>query len=78
MPVSNAPITATIRRFCELTGISRSKLYQMLDAGEIASVHIGSRRLILIDSYRRLLVRLQTAQAEKRARPASNTEGDTR
>jgi excisionase family DNA binding protein len=68
MPDSNAPITATIRRFCELTGIGRSKLYQMLDAGEIASVHVGGRRLIVVRSYLDLIERLKTQQPVPRGR----------
>jgi len=36
----------------------------MLAAGELEWVHVGARRLILIDSYRRLLVKLKAADAE--------------
>jgi hypothetical protein len=55
-------ITATIPRFREISGISRSRIYELLDAGELESVHVGARRLILIDSYRRMLARLRAAQ----------------
>jgi len=54
-------ITATITEFRRLSGIGRSRIYEMLDAAEIESVHIGSRRLILIDSYRRLIEHLREA-----------------
>jgi len=57
-------ITATISRFREISGISRSRIYEMLDAGELESVHVGARRLILIDSYQRLLAKLKAAEAE--------------
>ena len=50
-------ITATIPEFRRLSGISRSRIYELLDRGEIESVHIGARRLIIIDSYRRLIER---------------------
>ena len=50
-------ITATIPEFRRLSGISRSRIYELLDRGEIESVHIGARRLIIIDSYRRLIKR---------------------
>jgi hypothetical protein len=56
-------ITATIPRFREISGIGRSKIYQMLDAGELESVHVGARRLIVVDSYRRLVARLQAAES---------------
>jgi len=57
-------ITATISRSREISGISRSRIYEMLAAGELEWVHVGARRLILIDSYRRLLVKLKAADAE--------------
>ena len=50
-------ITATIPEFRRISGIGRSRIYELLDAGELESIHIGSRRLILIDSYRRLIER---------------------
>ena len=57
-------LTATIPEFRRLSGISRSRIYELLDAGEIDSIHIGSRRLVLIDSYRRLIER-QRAKVQK-------------
>jgi predicted DNA-binding transcriptional regulator AlpA len=45
------PITVTIPEFKRISGISRSRIYELLDAGEIKSVHIGVRRLIIIQSY---------------------------
>jgi predicted DNA-binding transcriptional regulator AlpA len=54
---ANQIITATIPEFRRITGISRSRIYELLDAGEIESVYIGTRRLVLIDSYRRLIQR---------------------
>ena len=50
-------ITATIPRFREISGLSRSKIYEMLTAGELESIHVGARRLIVVDSYRRLVER---------------------
>ena len=58
------PITATITQFRQLSGIGRSRIYELLDTGELESVHVGARRLILIDSYRRLLAKLKAAEAE--------------
>jgi hypothetical protein len=59
---SNAPITATIKRFTELSGISRSRVYELLGNGTLEAIHVGSRRLILIDSYRRLIERQRDAR----------------
>jgi hypothetical protein len=63
-------ITTTIPEFRRLSGISRSRIYELLDAGEIESVHIGARRLILIESYRRLIDRLRANEAA----PAQRTK----
>jgi hypothetical protein len=54
-------ISATIPEFRRLSGIGRSRIYQLLDAGELESIHIGSRRLIL--SYRRLIERCRQGAA---------------
>jgi hypothetical protein len=54
-------ITATIPEFRRLSGISRSRIYELLDAGELDSVYIGARRLVIIDSYRRLIERQRAA-----------------
>jgi hypothetical protein len=48
-------ITAPIARFCEMAGIGRSQTYKMIAAGELESVVLGGRRLIVIDSWRRLV-----------------------
>jgi excisionase family DNA binding protein len=65
MPDLDVPITATIRRFCELSGISRSRVYELLDDGSLESVYVGARRLILIDSYRKLIERQRTKAQER-------------
>jgi hypothetical protein len=51
------PITATIPEFKRISGISRSRIYELLDAGELQSIHIGVRRLIIIQSYLDLIER---------------------
>jgi hypothetical protein len=70
MPLDLEPITATIPEFRRLSGIGRSKIYELLDAGELESIHLGARRLILVDSYRRLIERQrQGAQRPAKVRP---------
>lgn len=48
-------ITAPIDRFCRLAGIGRSKTYDLIADGTLDSVFVGGRRLIVIDSWRRLV-----------------------
>jgi len=70
-------ITATIPEFRRISGISRSRIYELLDAGELESVHVGSRRLIVVRSYLDLIQRLQGAQASA-ASPRRNTDQPSR
>jgi hypothetical protein len=58
------PITATIPEFRRISGISRSRIYELLEAGEIQSVHIGARRLVIIQSYLDLIER-QRSKVQK-------------
>lgn len=57
----NAPITATIRRFTELSGIGRSRVYELLSDGTLESIYVGARRLVVMDSYHRLIERQRQA-----------------
>jgi excisionase family DNA binding protein len=50
-------ITAPIGEFCKLAGIGRSLVYEMIGDGRLDSILIGKRRLIVLDSYRRLVER---------------------
>jgi excisionase family DNA binding protein len=50
-------ITCSIREFCRLSGISRSRVYELLSDRKLESICLGSRRLILLESYRRLIER---------------------
>jgi hypothetical protein len=56
-PITHGIITATIPEFRRISGIGRTRIYELLDAGEIESIHIGARRLILVESYRQLVER---------------------
>ena len=64
-------ITATIDNFCDISDIGRSRVYELLDAGEIESIKVGKRRLIIIDSYRRLIERQRATTASA---PSASTD----
>jgi excisionase family DNA binding protein len=49
------PITATVRQFCRLSGLGKTKVFSLIRDGVIASVKVGGSRLIVLDSYRRLI-----------------------
>jgi len=69
------PITTTISNFCRLTGCGRSKTYELLAEGTLESIKIGKRRLIVLDSYHKLIERQRAAGATTRSaesnRPAN-------
>jgi excisionase family DNA binding protein len=44
------PIAVRVQKACRRTGIGRSKLYELIAAGEIEIVKVGTITLILIDS----------------------------
>jgi hypothetical protein len=56
-------ITMPPRQFRVASGIGNTKLYELLRDGEIQSVRIGRRRLIVVQSYLDLLDRLTKGAA---------------
>ena len=56
-------ITASIGEFCILSGLGRTKIYELLGSGELDSILIGKRRLVIVESYRRLIERQRAARA---------------
>lgn len=64
-PRGPPPITVSVAKFRELSGLSRPTIYRMLRAGSIRSIRIGTKRLILLASYLRL-VEAQLAEQTKR------------
>ena len=48
-------ITCSVREATEMTGLGKTTLYALLAQGRITSTRIGAKRLIHIDSLRRLL-----------------------
>jgi excisionase family DNA binding protein len=51
------PFTVRIREACRLTGIGRSKLYELIAAGEIETVKVGTITLVPVASLTRFLQR---------------------
>jgi hypothetical protein len=52
----------TLRKATELTGLSRSSLLRRADEGKLKTVFVSGRRLVVVDSLRRL-IGLDTAEA---------------
>jgi excisionase family DNA binding protein len=49
------PLTVRVREACRLTGIGRSKLYELIAAGEIEIVKVGTITLIPTSSLERFV-----------------------
>ncbi|WP_327752053.1 helix-turn-helix domain-containing protein [Sphingobium sp. SJ10-10] len=51
------PLTVRIPAAIRMTGIGRSKLYELIQSGDIEIVKIGAATLIPVDSLRQLINR---------------------
>ena len=49
---------------CKRVGIGRSYMYDLLDCGEIASVKVGKRRLVVAESLQTWVANLPAAQVK--------------
>ena len=53
----NTKILCSVADAAKLLGIGRTKLYELLKNGELASMQIGKRRLVRVDSISALIER---------------------
>lgn len=51
------PISVRIPEACRLTGIGRSKFYELIAAGEVEIVKVGAMTLVPMDGLRALVER---------------------
>jgi excisionase family DNA binding protein len=49
-------LTCSVSEACQITGISRAKLYQLISDGSLGSTTVGRRRLIYVRALRGLLL----------------------
>jgi excisionase family DNA binding protein len=49
------PLAVRIREACRLTGIGRSKLYELIAAGEIEVIKVGAITLIPVSALERFI-----------------------
>ena len=48
-------LTCTIDDACEVTGLGRTKLYELIGAGQLATTTVGRRRLVIVRGLLSLL-----------------------
>ena len=51
------PLAVSVDGATQVTGVGRTKLYEALGTGDLASCKVGTRRLILLNDLRAWLVR---------------------
>ena len=56
-------MTVPLGEFVELSGIGRTAVYGMMQSGELKSVTLGKKRMVIVASYRELLERAMREQA---------------
>jgi excisionase family DNA binding protein len=61
-PASN-PLAYTVRAASKVTGISRSRLYELMASGQLPYTQLGNRRLIRRDALLSLLEKHEVAAA---------------
>jgi excisionase family DNA binding protein len=54
-PTSAKPISVTVKTAREITGLGNTTIYELIKRGELKTVSIGRRRLILYDSLESLI-----------------------
>lgn len=59
-----SPITLRIADACRVTGIGRSKFYELIKAGEIEVIKVGAIALVPVTSIQAMLERGRSAMAE--------------
>ena len=57
LPLPFEPLTVRIPMAVRLTGIGRSKLYELIKSGDVETVKIGTATLVKVASLRRLTER---------------------
>lgn len=60
-----SPITLRIADACRITGIGRSKFYELIKAGEIEVIKVGAITLVPMSGIQALLERGRTGSAER-------------
>jgi excisionase family DNA binding protein len=63
------PITVRIPDATKLTGISRSRMYELMRTGDIEFVKVGASTLILVESLKLFIERCRTSSDRGDAKP---------
>jgi hypothetical protein len=56
-------MTVPLGEFVEISGIGRTEVYKKMQSGELKSVTLGKKRMVIVASYIELLERAMAEQA---------------
>jgi excisionase family DNA binding protein len=62
-----APLTVRTPEACRMTGIGRSKLYELIKAGEIETIKVGSSTLVTVAGLEAFLDKCRATDAAQRS-----------
>jgi hypothetical protein len=63
------PLAVPVSTACELIGVRRTRMYELIASGKIDARKSGARTVVLVDSLRRYVANLPTlVEAERDAR----------
>lgn len=57
-------LTCTIAQACEVTGLGRTKIYELIGSGRVTTTTVGRRRLVVVQSLL-TLVGVNTAPTDR-------------
>lgn len=63
------PISVKVPEAVRLTGLSRSRIYELMKSGDIAFAKVGSSTLILVESLRQFIHCRRAVKDEAAAEP---------
>ncbi len=52
---TSKPLTVTVEDACRITGLGRTRLYELIASGALKSTTIGRRRLVMYSSLEALI-----------------------
>lgn len=73
-----APITVRVPAAINYLGISRSKLYELISAGEIETIKVGGCTLVPVASLAEFIERMRSAQQQSTPKRSSELPGEPR
>jgi hypothetical protein len=76
--MSDDAITVPVARMAQMAGLSEWTIWGMISRGELESVAVGRRRLVIVDSYRRLIEERRGQPADCRRNTAVPAAGERR